>query len=91
MGVVLHVNNLPFGITTFDLNDFFGIHGKVLRAIVISDKLSGVSKGYGFVEMANETEAKQAISFLDNKEIAGRNISVSLAKSQTWPHNAIDN
>jgi|SRR5690349_3078345 len=76
----IYISNLSFQITDEDLNDLFAEYGEVTSAKVISDKFTGKSRGFGFVEMTDDTAAKKAIEELDNSQWDGRNISVSVAK-----------
>lgn len=76
----LYVGNLPYSTTDNDLRDQFGSVGTVESASVITDKFSGRSKGFGFVEMATEAEARKAIDSLNGVDMGGRNITVSEAR-----------
>jgi cold-inducible RNA-binding protein len=76
----LYVGNLTYTVTNNDLNDLFSRLGKVESAAVVTDKFSGQSKGFGFVEMTDATEANNAIQSLDGTEFMGRNIKVNEAK-----------
>lgn len=76
----LYVGNLAYAVTDQHLNELFSGIGTVDSATVISDKFSGQSKGFGFVEMADEKQAAQAISNLDGSEFMGRNLKVNEAK-----------
>ncbi len=76
----LYVGNLAYSVTNNDLEDLFAQHGTVQSVAVITDKFSGQSKGFGFVEMATAEEASKAISALNETELKGRNIKVSEAK-----------
>jgi RNA recognition motif-containing protein len=78
----IYVSNLSFHTTDEDLNSMFGKFGQVTSAKVIMDRESGRSRGFGFVEMASEEEGKDAMLGLNNKEIEGRPISVSIAKEK---------
>jgi RNA recognition motif-containing protein len=78
----IYVSNLSFHTTDEDLNSLFGKFGQVTSAKVIMDRESGRSRGFGFVEMASEEEGKDAMLGLNNKEIEGRPISVSIAKEK---------
>ena len=78
----LFVGNLSFEITDLDLKDLFSEQGEVLSAKVVSDRRSGRSRGFGFVEMNSEQEAEQAIETLNKKEVHGRQINVSFAKNR---------
>jgi len=76
----LYVGNLDYGVTKDQLADYFATVGTVVDAVVISDKYSGRSKGFGFVEMENEDEAKKAIETFNGKDFQGRNIVVNEAR-----------
>jgi RNA recognition motif-containing protein len=78
----IYVSNLSFHTTDEDLNSMFGKFGAVSSAKVIMDKVTGRSRGFGFVEMASEDEGKEAMTALNNKEIEGRAISVSVARER---------
>ena len=80
MGKKLYVGNLPFSVTEEALNEKFSQVGTVDSAKVITDRDSGRSKGFGFVEMSTEDEAQEAISQLDGQEFEGRNLKVNEAK-----------
>ena len=76
----LYVGNLAYSVTDQDLKDLFSQSGTVESVAVISDKFSGQSKGFGFVEMADAGGADAAIKSLDGTELKGRNIKVNEAK-----------
>jgi RNA recognition motif-containing protein len=76
----IYVSNLSFNVQDVDLKAFFTPYGEVSSARVISDKDSGRSKGFGFVEMPDEEAAKKAIAELDNGLVEGRNIKVVEAR-----------
>ena len=76
----LYVGNLAYAVTDQNLNELFSGIGAVASAAVISDKFSGQSKGFGFVEMADAAGAEAAIKSLDGTEFKGRNIKVNEAK-----------
>jgi cold-inducible RNA-binding protein len=78
----IYVSNLSFHTTDEDLKNLFEKFGAVSSAKVIMDKVSGRSRGFGFVEMSSEEEGKEAMSSLNNKEIEGRAIAVSIAKEK---------
>lgn len=78
----IYVSNLSFHTTDEDLNSMFGKFGAVSSAKVIMDKVTGRSRGFGFVEMNSEDEGKEAMTGLNNKEIEGRAISVSVARER---------
>lgn len=76
----IYVSNLSFNVQDEDLKGFFAEYGEVSSAKVILDKLTNRSRGFGFVEMPDETAAKKAISELDGGLVEGRAIRVSVAK-----------
>ena len=78
----IYVSNLSFHTTDEDLNSMFGKFGQVSSAKVIMDKVTGRSRGFGFVEMPSEDEGKLAMTGLNNTEIEGRAISVSVARER---------
>ncbi|MBM4089498.1 MAG: RNA-binding protein [Planctomycetes bacterium] len=80
MAKKLYVGNLSYGTTDSDLRGMFEDYGTVQSAQVIMDRESGRSKGFGFVEMANDQEAQAAISGLNGKEIDGRALTVNEAR-----------
>jgi RNA recognition motif-containing protein len=73
----IYVGNLPFNLGEEDLKEIFEEYGEVTTTKIVSDKFSGRSKGFGFVEMSNDAEATNAIKELNNAEISGRNIKVN--------------
>ncbi len=76
----IYVGNLSYDATDSELNAVFSEFGEVSSANVIKDKYSGRSKGYGFVEMPNDSEANEAIKALDESPLQGRNIRVNQAR-----------
>ena len=76
----IYVGNLSWQTTEDELYDLFATHGEVTRATIISDRDSGRSKGFGFVEMANKEEAETAIGALDGSAVNGRDIRVNEAR-----------
>jgi RNA recognition motif-containing protein len=78
----MYVSNLSFHTTDENLRELFEKFGAVSSAKVITDRESGRSRGFGFVEMSEETEAKAALQGLNNKEVEGRAMSVSVAKEK---------
>jgi len=80
MGRKLYVGNLTYAVTASDLEHLFGQHGTVEMAQVIADRDTGRSKGFAFVEMKTEQEAKAAIAALNGKEMNGRALTVNEAK-----------
>lgn len=82
MGKKLYVGNLSYSTTSEGLNDIFAQFGTVESAKVITDRDSGRSKGFGFVEMSSPDEAANCISEINGREIDGRQLKVSEAKPQ---------
>lgn len=80
MASKLFVGGLPFSTTEEELNELFAAHGTIASAVIIKDKFSGRSKGFGFVEYESEEEAKAAIEALHDSEVGGRKITVNEAR-----------
>jgi RNA recognition motif-containing protein len=78
----LYIGNLAYSATSEDLEALFSRAGKVESAAVVTDKFSGRSKGFGFVEMADATDAANAIESLNDSEFQGRRIKVAEARAQ---------
>jgi cold-inducible RNA-binding protein len=76
----LYVGNLAYAVTNSDLEELFSQIGKVASVAVITDKFSGQSKGFGFVEMESSADAARAIEQFNDTELKGRNIKVNEAK-----------
>jgi RNA recognition motif-containing protein len=76
----IFIGNLSYNVIEGDLRHAFEAHGQVTSATVIKDKQSGRSKGFGFVEMPNQAEAKSAIAALNGKALKGRMITVNEAR-----------
>jgi RNA recognition motif-containing protein len=79
----IYVGNLPYSVTEEELRDAFGEFGEVTSVNIIMDKFSGQSKGFGFVEMANNSEADEAIKALNESPMKGRNLRVNQAKPRS--------
>ncbi len=82
MSSKLYVGGLPYSTTSSELTDLFSAHGTVESVNVITDKFTGQSRGFGFVEMATKEEAEAAISALNSTELGGRTLTVNEAKPQ---------
>ena len=82
MGSKIYVGGLPYAATEQQLSDLFTAHGSVESARVITDKFTGQSRGFGFVEMSTAEEAKTAISALNGTQMDGRTLTVNEAKPQ---------
>lgn len=80
MNKKLYVGGLPYASTEESLAQAFGEAGKVVSTKIIIDRLTGRSKGFGFVEMASESEAEAAIGMWDGVEFEGRKLTVNVAK-----------
>ncbi len=78
----LFVGNLPYSVTSEQLAEIFGEHGEVVSANVITDRMNGRSKGFGFVELAESVDLNAIIEATNGKEIDGRAITVSEARPQ---------
>ncbi len=78
----LFVGSLPYSITSSQLEDLFAQAGKVIQVNLITDRFSGQSKGFAFVEMSTEEESKEAIKRFNNYEFDGRRIVVNEARPQ---------
>jgi RNA recognition motif-containing protein len=80
MATKLFVGNLEYTVTGDDLKEAFSQAGTVVDAVVISDKMTGRSRGFGFVEMSTEEEAKAAVEKVNGMELKGRKINVNEAR-----------
>src|SRR5262247_2721957 len=80
MGSKLYVGGLPYSVTEGRLQELFSAHGTVESANVISDKFTGQSRGFGFVEMSSGGEAQRAIEALNGTQLDGRTLTVNEAK-----------
>ena len=76
----LYVGNLTYGVTDSALEQMFAPHGAVKSAQVIMDRDTGRSKGFGFVEMSNDNEARAAIAALNGQQVEGRSLTVNEAR-----------
>lgn len=80
MGNKLYVGNLGYDVDRSALQELFSAHGMVTSAEIISDRMTGQSKGFGFVQMGTDPEALAAIDALNGKPFQGRALSVNIAK-----------
>lgn len=80
MAKKLYVGGLPYSTTDDSLKEAFSQAGTVESAIIISDKMTGRSKGFGFVEMSSDEEAQKAIDMFNGKDFEGRNLTVNEAR-----------
>jgi RNA recognition motif-containing protein len=76
----IYVGNLAYSTSEDELRQLFAEHGEVSRVNVITDRYTGQSKGFGFVEMSSDSEAEAAIAALNETDLGGRNIRVNQAK-----------
>ncbi len=76
----LYVGNLPYSLTNDKIAEIFSQFGQVTSGTVITDKFSGRSKGFGFVEFASEADAQKAIDAMNGKELEGRTLVVNVAR-----------
>ena len=76
----LYVGGLPYSVTEDSLEELFSAHGTVESAKVITDRMTGRSRGFGFVEMSSQEEAQQAIDKLNGTDLEGRSLTVNEAK-----------
>ena len=78
----LYVGNLSFDSTEDDIRDAFSAHGSVTSVTLINDRETGRPRGFGFVEMASDEDARQAMEAMDGRELGGRNLKVNVAKGR---------
>jgi RNA recognition motif-containing protein len=81
-GKKLYVGGLPFSVSDRQLEELFAAHGTVESARVITDKMTGRSRGFGFVEMSSQEEAQSAIESLNGSQLEGRTLTVNEAKER---------
>ena len=79
----IYVGNLHYGITEDDLKEVFAEYGEVESVKIISDKFSGRSKGFGFIEMPNDEDGQKAIEELNDADLKGRNMKVNQAREKS--------
>ena len=80
----IFVGNLPYRSTDTELNDAFSAHGEVMSAQVVTDRYTGRSRGFGFVEMPNDSEAEAAIAALNGKDMDGRALVVNQSRPREY-------
>ena len=80
MAIKLFVGGLPYATTDAELQEIFAPIGEIVSARVITDRETGRSRGFGFVEMADDALAQKAIEQLDGSQVGGRSILVSMAR-----------
>jgi RNA recognition motif-containing protein len=83
MSTNIYVGNLTSNTSSGDLETLFGDHGSVQKAQVITDRDTGRSRGFGFVEMSSDDEANAAIEALNGKDVDGRQLTVNMAKERS--------
>ena len=82
MGTKIFVGNLDYTVSSDDLKQHFSDAGKIVDAVVITDRMTQRSRGFGFVEFSTADEAKQAVEKLNGSELKGRKINVNEARAQ---------
>jgi len=82
MGKKIYIANISYNATEQDINDLFSEYGEVESAKIITDRVTGQSRGFGFIEMETEEDAKRAISDLNGTPFMGKELSVSEARPQ---------
>ncbi|MDO8358379.1 MAG: RNA-binding protein [Nitrospirota bacterium] len=82
MGSKIYVGGLPYSTTEQQLSDLFAVHGAVASSRIITDKFTGQSRGFGFVEMSSDSEAQAAVAALNGTELGGRTLTVNEARPQ---------
>jgi RNA recognition motif-containing protein len=83
MAKKLYIGNLPYTTTDAELKDMFAVAGAIESANVISDKMTGRSRGFGFVTMPNDEEALKAVDMFNGKDVGGRKLTVNEARPMT--------
>jgi cold-inducible RNA-binding protein len=83
MAKTIYVGNLPYQATPEELEELFGQYGQVERVDIISDRFTGKSRGFGFVEMNSDEEAQAAITALEGKQFGNRDLVVNEARPRT--------
>ncbi|MEN9327631.1 MAG: hypothetical protein RI947_439 [Candidatus Parcubacteria bacterium] len=76
----LYIGNLPWSVNNDSLRELFAEFGEITDAVVITDRMSGRSKGFGFVTFANEADAQNAVAAMHEKDVGGRKMVVNVAK-----------
>ncbi len=79
----IYVGNLPYDATEEQLKELFGAHGSVERVNIITDRMTGQSRGFGFVEMVDQAAAETAIEAINGTELNGRTLNVNVARPKT--------
>ena len=78
----MYVGNIPYNATEAELRELFSEYGEIESLQIMKDQVTDRSKGFGFIEMANEEDAKKAIEALDGKDFMGKSLKVNEAKPQ---------
>jgi cold-inducible RNA-binding protein len=86
----MYVGNIPYAATEEDLRGLFSEYGEIESLKIMQDQFSGRSKGFGFIEMANEEDAKRAIATLNGKDFMGKSLTVAEARPQQRRHRSDD-
>ena len=81
--VNIYVGNLPFGTTEQNLQELFSQYGQITKTSIIIDRETGRSRGFGFVEMADDAEGKAAIDALNGQDFGGRSLTINEARPRT--------
>ena len=76
----IYIGNMPYSVTSEELESLFGAHGRVQDAQVITDRETGRSKGFGFIDMPDNAEADEAIKALNGTQLKGRQLTVNQAR-----------
>ena len=79
----IYVGNLPYSVTSSDLSELFEEHGQVVDAQVVSDRETGRSRGFGFIDMPDSSEANEAIKALNATNLKGRTLTVNQARPRS--------
>lgn len=82
MGKKIYVANIPFNATEQDISNLFSDYGEVVSVKIITDKFTGQSRGFGFVEMGSDNDAKNTISELNGKQLMGKTLTLAEARPQ---------
>jgi len=90
MSQKLYVGGIPYSSTEDDIKNTFSEAGEVVSATIITDRYTGRSRGFGFVEMGNDDDAKKAIEMFDGKEYEGRKLTVNVARPREERGNSRD-
>jgi len=90
MSQKLYVGGIPYSSTEEEIKSTFSEAGEVASVMIISDRYTGRSRGFGFVEMANEEDAKKAIELFDGKDFEGRKLTVNVARPREERGNSRD-